>query len=86
MTSFLRLSWQALSDRKLRSILTITMVLIGSALIIAVNGMSEGTVVYIEDQFDILSPNILIASPRSTDLQLTDQDIEKIRRIDGISE
>jgi putative ABC transport system permease protein len=84
MTSFFRMSWQALTDRKLRSILTITMVLVGAALIIAVNGMSKGTVVYIEDQFDILSPNILLASPRSTDLELTDQDIEKVSRIDGI--
>jgi putative ABC transport system permease protein len=61
------------------------MVLIGAALIIAVNGMSEGTVVYIEDQFDILSPNIIIGSPRSTDLELTDKDIEKISQIEGIS-
>jgi putative ABC transport system permease protein len=86
MTSFFRMSWQALTDRKLRSTLTVTMVLIGAALIIAVNGMSEGTVVYIEDQFDILSPNILIASPRSTDLELTDQDIDKISRIEGIAD
>ena len=85
MTSVLKMSWQALTDRKLRSALTIIMVLIGAALIIAVNGMSEGTVVYIEDQFDILSPNIIIGSPRSTDLELTDEDIEKIGQIEGIS-
>ncbi len=86
MTSFFSMSWQALTDRKLRSTLTITMVLIGAALIIAVNGMSKGTVVYIDGQFDILSPNILIGSPRSTDLELTEQDIEKISRIEGVSE
>ena len=86
MASFFKMSWQALTDRKLRSSLTVVMVLIGSALIIAVNGMSEGTVVYIEDQFDILSPNILIASPRSTDLELTDQDIDEISRIEGVAE
>lgn len=86
MTSFFTMSWQALTDRKLRSILTITMVLIGAALIIAVNGMSKGTVVYIEDQFDILSPNILMASPRSTDLELKEEDIEKISRFEGVSQ
>ncbi|MHA2305251.1 MAG: ABC transporter permease [Candidatus Hodarchaeales archaeon] len=86
MTSFFSMSWQALTDRKLRSILTITMVLIGAALIIAVNGMSKGTVVYIDGQFDILSPNILIGSPRSSDLELTDQDIEKISQIDGVTD
>jgi putative ABC transport system permease protein len=80
------MSWQALTDRKLRSILTITMVLIGAALIIAVNGMSKGTVVYIEEQFDVLSPNILIGNPRSTDLELTDEYIEKIRRYEGVAQ
>ncbi|UCE14039.1 MAG: ABC transporter permease [Candidatus Heimdallarchaeota archaeon] len=86
MTSFFYMSWQALTDRKLRSTLTIIMVLIGSALIIAVNGMSKGTVVYIDKQLDILNPNILVITPRSSDLELTDYEIGEISQIDGISQ
>ena len=80
------MSWQALTDRKLRSTLTIIMVLIGSALIIAVNGMSKGTVVYINQQLDILNPNVLVITPRSSDLELTDYEVEDISRIGGISQ
>ncbi len=80
------MSWQALTDRKLRSALTIIMVLIGSALIIAVNGMSKGTVVYINQQLDILNPNVLVLTPRSSDLELTDYEVEDISRIGGISQ
>ncbi|MFX1284110.1 MAG: ABC transporter permease [Promethearchaeota archaeon] len=86
MTSFFQMSWQALTDRKLRSSLTIIMVLIGSALIIAVNGMSKGTVVYIDKQLAILNPNILVVSPRSSDLELTNFEVEDISRISGISQ
>lgn len=86
MTSFFQLSWQALKDRKLRSVLTIMMVLIGSALIIAVNGMSKGTVVHIDSQLQILNPNILVVTPRSSDLELTDFVMEELTRIGGVSQ
>lgn len=80
------MSWQALTDRKLRSTLTIIMVLIGTALIIAVNGMSKGTVVYIDKQLDILNPNVLVITPRSSDLELTDYELDVISQINGISQ
>ncbi|MHA2293324.1 MAG: ABC transporter permease [Candidatus Hodarchaeales archaeon] len=86
MTSFIMMSWQALTDRKLRSTLTITMVLIGSALVIAVNGMSRGTVVYIDSQLSILNPNILVTTPRSSDLELTSIDVDEISRFTGVSQ
>lgn len=62
------------------------MVLIGSALIIAVNGMSKGTVVYIDKQLAILNPNILVVTPRSSDLEITNYVVEEISRIGGISQ
>ena len=58
-----KLSVGALKERKLRSILTILMVVVGSALLIALFGLSNGFSGFIEDQFELLSPNMLFISP-----------------------
>lgn len=57
------LSFGALRDRKVRSILTILMVAVGSGLMIALNGMGAGFNVFIEEQFDRLAPNTLFITP-----------------------
>jgi len=62
------LSFGALRDRKVRSILTILMVAVGSGLMIALNGMGAGFNVFIEDQFDRLSPNTLFITPTPPDV------------------
>ncbi|MFW9853658.1 MAG: ABC transporter permease [Candidatus Thorarchaeota archaeon] len=85
MPAFFRMSWQALRDRKLRSLLTVTMVLIGASLIVAVNGMSKGTVTYIDNQFSSIASNVLVLTPRSSDLSLDSQVVETIERYTGVS-
>ena len=62
------LSFGALRDRKVRSILTIIMVAVGSGLMIALNGMGAGFNVFIEEQFDRLSPNTLFITPTPPDV------------------
>ncbi|MEK0326367.1 MAG: FtsX-like permease family protein [Nitrosopumilus sp.] len=62
------LSFGALRDRKVRSILTILMVAVGSGLMIALNGMGAGFNVFIEEQFDRLSPNTLFITPTPPDV------------------
>ncbi len=57
------LSFGALRDRRVRSILTILMVAVGSGLMIALNGMGAGFNVFIEEQFDRLAPNTLFITP-----------------------
>ncbi|MFW9779632.1 MAG: ABC transporter permease [Candidatus Heimdallarchaeota archaeon] len=84
MPAFFRMSWQALRDRKLRSLLTVTMVLIGASLIVAVNGMSKGTVTYIDSQFSSIASNVLVLTPRSSDLNLDSQVLETIERYPGV--
>ncbi|MGN6709688.1 MAG: ABC transporter permease [Candidatus Nitrosocosmicus sp.] len=56
------LSFESLLDRKVRSILTILMVMVGSALLIAVNGIGAGFTVSFSRQFSNLAPNILFVS------------------------
>jgi putative ABC transport system permease protein len=56
------LSLDALKERKVRSILTILMVMAGSSLLIAVNGFGAGFEKFFSNQFNNLAPNILFVS------------------------
>src|ERR1044072_2487882 len=53
------LSFEALKDRKVRSVLTILMVVVGSSLMVALNGLTAGFNVFIERQFSNLAANVL---------------------------
>ncbi|MBI4258525.1 MAG: ABC transporter permease [Thaumarchaeota archaeon] len=59
----LSLASNALGERKLRSALTILMVVVGAGLITALNGMNSGFDSFINEQLSALSPNVLIVSP-----------------------
>jgi putative ABC transport system permease protein len=52
-------SIESILDRKVRSILTILMVMVGSALLVAVNGIGAGFTEAFNKQFSNLAPNIL---------------------------
>jgi len=53
------LSFEALKDRKIRSILTILMVVVGSSLMVALNGLTAGFNIFIERQFNNLAANVI---------------------------
>jgi putative ABC transport system permease protein len=55
-------SFGALRDRKVRSILTILMVVVGSALMVSVSGLTAGTAAFMEKQFDKLARNVITLS------------------------
>ncbi|HEX6280848.1 MAG TPA: FtsX-like permease family protein [Nitrososphaera sp.] len=61
------LSFDALKDRKVRSILTILMVVVGSSLMVALNGLSAGFSNFIDESFSLLAPNILFVSSAQQD-------------------
>jgi putative ABC transport system permease protein len=56
------LSFDALRERKTRSALTVLMVVVGSALMVALNGLGAGFGAFIDEQFSQLAPNILFIS------------------------
>ena len=56
------LSFDAIKERKTRSALTILMVLVGSSLLVAVNGFGAGFTEFFNKQFSNLAPNILFVS------------------------
>ena len=93
----LKLSLEALLGKKTRTILTVLMVVIGSSLIVGLNGLGAGFEVFIEDQFSTLSPNTLIITPEasfqrgdddlsSRVLRLDSQVLKNLENIDGIKE
>ena len=82
--SLISLSYEALKERRLRAILTILMVVMGGSLIVAVNGVSTGTVTYINQVFTTLGANLLIVTPRGTDFQIDDHIVEEFSRFDGV--
>src|SRR5215831_12790853 len=59
------LSLDALRERKGRSALTILMVVVGGALMVAINGMSEGSAAFTNKQLVSLAPNVIFVSPGS---------------------
>ena len=56
------LSFQALKERKIRSLLTILMVMVGTSLLVAVNGVGAGFTEFFNKQFSNLAPNILFVT------------------------
>ena len=62
LTQIFILSFNAIKGRKVRSILTILMVMAGSSLLVAVNGFSAGFTEFFNKQFSNLAPNILFVS------------------------
>jgi putative ABC transport system permease protein len=56
------LSFDALKERKVRSILTVLMVMAGSSLLVAVNAFGAGFEKFFNNQFNNLAPNILFVS------------------------
>jgi putative ABC transport system permease protein len=56
------LAFNAIKDRKVRSVLTILMVMAGSSLLVAVGGFSAGFTEFFNKQFSNLAPNILFVS------------------------
>ncbi|MGB6681237.1 MAG: FtsX-like permease family protein [Candidatus Bathyarchaeia archaeon] len=91
------LSFAALKERKLRSGLTIMMVIIGAALMTSVHGLGGGMDNFITEQFGSLGANVLIVTPSgggggfgrpqssSTTMKLTSGTVQTIEKIHGVT-
>jgi len=88
------LSFGALRERRLRSGLTVLMVVIGVALMTSINGLGGGMNNYISEQLGTLGANVLIVTPSATTFgpeaqsglqtKLTPQTVRTIERIHGV--
>lgn len=85
-----KMAFDALRERKLRTILTILMVVVGSALLTGLNGMSGGMNEYLVGQFSTLGVNVIIVTPGSgigqagSSIRITDQTAFLADRIPGV--
>ena len=66
-TKTFRISFKALGDRKVRTSLTILMVIVGSSLMVTLNGIVAGLGQFATDVFNKLAPNILFITSIPTD-------------------
>jgi putative ABC transport system permease protein len=91
------LSFEALVDRKVRTLLTILMVVLGSSLVVVLNGLSAGQAAFLEKQFNTLAANVLFvgsgqrslssfATSSSNSIIINDVVIQKIRTLPNISD
>lgn len=87
------LSFGALKERRLRSGLTVLMVIIGVALMTSINGMGGGMNSYISEQLGTLGANVLVVTSSSAfgpmeqsgmETKLTPQTVRTIERIQGV--
>jgi putative ABC transport system permease protein len=62
-----RISFKALGDRKVRTSLTILMVIVGSSLMVTLNGIVAGLSQFATDVFNKLAPNVLFITSIPTD-------------------
>lgn len=56
------LSFEALVDRKIRTVLTVLMVILGSSLVVVLDGLSAGQSAFLEKQFSALADNVIFVS------------------------
>ncbi len=56
------LSFEALVDRKVRTLLTILMVVLGCSLVVVLNGLSAGQAAFLEKQFNTLAANVIFVN------------------------
>jgi putative ABC transport system permease protein len=88
LLNLLKLSYQALTERKLRAAITITMVLVGTALLTGLDGMSAGLNEYLVQEFSTLGANVIIVYPgglrSGAAAKITDQTTSLVERIPGV--
>lgn len=89
------LSIDAIKERKARSALTILMVIAGSGLMIALNGISAGQNVFVNKQLNTLAPNILFVSsgqrsfgqgPTAASITINSAVVDRVRSLPFVQE
>ena len=85
-TELTKLAFSALKERKVRSILTTMMVVIGVTLITALNGFLAGTEARVTEQFSTLGANVTWVYSTSSAMVLTPSVANNIKAINGVQD
>jgi len=85
-TDIIRLSSDALMERRVRAALTILMVVIGASLVTALRGMTAGTYRYVVGQFGLLGANVVIVLPASSSFRMTETVRDRLSHVESVLE
>jgi len=90
------LAFDALVDRKVRTILTVLMVVLGSSLVVILNGLSAGQAAFLEKQFSSLATDVITATsgqrsyygggPSQSSLIINDVIVSKLKNLPYVSQ
>ncbi|MGI0069200.1 MAG: ABC transporter permease, partial [Nitrosopumilaceae archaeon] len=89
------LAFEALADRKVRTTLTVLMVVLGASLVVVLNGLSAGQAAFLEQQFSALATNVIFASSglhsyhsesSTSSLIINDVIVSKLRNLPYVSD
>lgn len=95
LSDLFSLSFEALVDRKVRTLLTILMVVLGCSLVVVLNGLSSGQAAFLEKQFSTLAANVIFVNngQRSfrgeappTSIIINDVILSKIRSLPNVQD
>ena len=86
MHSKIKYTVKCLLENKLRFLLTILSIAVGVTSVLIINAVSDFGVAAVSSELDSLGMNGLIVTKESDNLNLTDNEVEKINSIDGISQ
>jgi putative ABC transport system permease protein len=80
------MAFKALKDRKLRSVLTVLGIVIGSAMIVALVASTGGLTASVSKQIEKIGVTTITVMPTSQRNPVTDLDVETIREMAGVEE
>ena len=84
LIDILDFAWSGMKDRKLRTVLTILGIVIGSSLIVALISSTQGLSVGITERVSRMGVTTISVFSVNPTLQLTDEDVIKIGRLKGV--
>lgn len=86
MHSKIKYTVKCLLENKLRFLLTILSIAVGVTSVLIINSVSDFGVTAVSSELDSLGMNGLIVTKESDNLDLTDNEVEKINNLDGVSQ
>ncbi|MGJ7911012.1 ABC transporter permease [Neobacillus sp. LXY-1] len=84
ITQSIKMALRSIKSNKLRAVLTMLGIIIGVASVIVLVSIAQGSTKSVTSQINNLGTNLLTVSTYSTDVELTEDKISEISKLDGV--
>ncbi|MEH7107322.1 ABC transporter permease [Bacillus sp. JJ1764] len=84
ITQSIKMALRSIKSNKLRAVLTMLGIIIGVASVIVLVSIAQGSTKSVTSQINNLGTNLLTVSTYSTDIELTEDKISEISKLDGV--